>query len=76
MLQNVVRAVREVRWSSVATVVGAGVIALVALVAALRGRTWAWLPFVLAAAIAVREVRYLQRLLHPPAGFDEPDRRD
>jgi hypothetical protein len=76
VLQNVVAAVRSVRWASVATVLGACLVAVVALVAALRGRHWAWLPFVLAAGIAVREVRYLQRALRPPAGFDEPDRRD
>jgi hypothetical protein len=75
VLQNVVAAVRSVRWASVATVVGAGLIAVVALVAALRGRPWAWLPFALAAGIAVREVRYLQRVLRRPVGFDEPDRR-
>ncbi|WP_418275772.1 hypothetical protein ACNHYB_13040 [Isoptericola jiangsuensis] len=75
MLRNAVAAVRSVRWASVATVVGAGLLALVALVAALRGRPWAWLPFVLCAGVAVREVRYLQRALRRPAGFDEPDRR-
>jgi hypothetical protein len=75
VLRSVVAQVRSVRWASVATVVGAGLVALVALAAVLRGRVWAWVPFVLAAAIAVREVRHLQRARRRHAGFDEPDRR-
>jgi 4-hydroxybenzoate polyprenyltransferase len=75
VLRSVVAQIRSVRWASVATVVGAGLVALVALAAVLRGRGWAWVPFVLAAAIAVREVRQLQRARRRHAGFDEPDRR-
>jgi hypothetical protein len=75
VLRNLVASVRAVRWASLATVVGAGLIAVVALAVALRGRTWAWLPFGLAAAIVVREVRYLQRARRRHATFDEPDRR-
>ncbi|MCG7285188.1 hypothetical protein MHY85_04260 [Cellulomonas sp. ACRRI] len=53
---------RGVRWSSLAVVLGAGALALVCLVLALRGRPWAWLVGFVCAAIAVREVRALQRL--------------
>jgi hypothetical protein len=53
--------VRDVRWSSVLTVLVAAVVALVFLWVAVRGRVWAWVPFVVAAGVAVREVRYLQR---------------
>jgi hypothetical protein len=53
--------VRSVRWSSLLTVLGASAVALVFLVVALRGRVWAWVPFVIAVGVAVREVRYLQR---------------
>ncbi len=52
---------RSVRWASVATVVGCTVVALVCVGAALRGRTWALVPGVVAAAIAFRELRALQR---------------
>ncbi len=51
-----------VRWASVATVLGGIAVALVCLVLVLRGRVWAWVPLVLAAAVALREVRYLQRV--------------
>ena len=51
-----------IRWASLATVVGGIVVALVCLVQLLRGRTWAWLPLLVAAAVALREVRYLQRV--------------
>ncbi|GAA1729323.1 hypothetical protein GCM10009809_26110 [Isoptericola hypogeus] len=65
------------QWSSVATVFGAAAVALVMLVVALRGRLWAWIPFVIAAGVAVREVRYLQRARRPAdAGFDEDRRGD
>lgn len=50
------------RWSSVATVLGGVVVAVVCLGLVLRGRVWAWIPCVLAAAVALREVRYLQRV--------------
>ncbi len=65
---------RKVQWSSVATVVGAVVVAVLMLVLVLRGRVWAWIPFAIAAGVAVREVRFLQRARRPEAGFDE-DRR-
>nr|WP_216645474.1 hypothetical protein [Isoptericola halotolerans] len=57
-------------------VAGAGAIAGLCLLVALRGRPWAWLPFVFAAAIVVREVRLLQRDRRRHVGFDEPDRRE
>ena len=50
-----------VRWASVATVFGGIAVALVCLVLVLRGRVWAWFPLLVAAAVALREVRYLQR---------------
>ncbi|WP_454042757.1 hypothetical protein [Cellulosimicrobium sp. Marseille-Q8652] len=50
------------RWSSVATVLGGVVVAAVCLWNVLRGRAWAWIPFLVAAAVALREVRYLQRV--------------
>jgi len=66
-----------VQWSSVATVLGAGAVALVMLWVAIRGRVWAWIPFVLALGVAVREVRHLQRAARPAdAGFDEERRGD
>jgi hypothetical protein len=51
----------SMRWASLATVVGCALVALVCLVAALRGRAWALVPAVLAAAIALRELRALRR---------------
>lgn len=67
---------RKVRWASVWTVVGACVVALAMLWVVLRGKVWAWIPFFLAAGVAVREIRYLQRARRAPdAGFDEADRR-
>ncbi|PVU82685.1 hypothetical protein DDP54_06305 [Cellulomonas sp. WB94] len=54
----------SVRWASVATVAGCALLALVCLVAVLRGRTWAALPGLLATAIGFREVRVLQRHGH------------
>ncbi|MEN5074059.1 hypothetical protein ABE437_09600 [Isoptericola cucumis] len=65
---------RKVQWSSVATVAGAVVVAVLMLVLVLRGRVWAWIPFALAAGIAVREIRFLQRARRPDAGFDEQRR--
>jgi hypothetical protein len=53
---------RGVRWSSLAVVLAASVLALLCLVLALRGRPWAWLVGFVCAATAVREVRALQRL--------------
>ncbi|AEG45445.1 hypothetical protein [Isoptericola variabilis] len=63
---------RSVRWSSVGTVVGATVIALLMLVLVVRGRVWAWIPLAIAAGVAVREVRFLQRSGRASeVGFDE-----
>jgi hypothetical protein len=53
---------RSVRWSSLAVVVGASVLAVVCLVFALRGRAWAVLVGVVCVATAVREVRALRRM--------------
>ncbi len=67
--------VGNVLWKSVATVVGAAAVALVMLWVVLRGRAWAWIPFIIAFGIFVRELRYLQRRRRPPdARFDEPRR--
>ena len=55
---------RSVRWASLATVVGCVLLALVCLVAVLRGRAWAWAPGLVSAAIAFREVRALRRDSH------------
>ncbi|MBD5786069.1 hypothetical protein IF650_07740 [Cellulosimicrobium terreum] len=62
------------RWSSIATVLGGIVVALVCLVLVLRGRVWAWVPLVLAAAVALREVRYLQRVSRNGRGDDHRPR--
>lgn len=43
-------------------VVGALALTLVCLVAALRGRSWAWLAGLLCLAVAVRELRALRRI--------------
>lgn len=51
----------SVRWASLATVAGCALLALVCLVAMLRGRTWAAAPGLVAVAIGFREVRVLQR---------------
>ncbi|GII97825.1 hypothetical protein CLV28_2187 [Sediminihabitans luteus] len=68
-----------VRWDSLATVLGCGVLALVALLlGVLRGHPWAWVPCLLCAGIALREVRLLQRerdARNDPARHD-PARRD
>jgi hypothetical protein len=53
---------RSVRWSSLAVVVGASVLAVVCLVFALRGRAWAVLVGLVCVATAVREVRALRRM--------------
>lgn len=50
------------RWSSLFTVVGGVVVAIAGLIGLLSGHPWSALPLVLGAAIALREVRYLQRL--------------
>jgi len=68
--------VRRVPWASVLTIAAAAVFTLVTLFAALRGRVWAWIPFALAAAILVREIRHVQRSRRRHVGFEEPDRRD
>ncbi|WP_169166673.1 hypothetical protein [Cellulomonas taurus] len=52
----------HIRWSSLAVVVGAGLLTLVCLGAALRGRSLAWLGAVICAAVLVRELRALRRL--------------
>lgn len=49
------------RWSSLALVVVCAVVVLVCVVAALRGRPLALLPGAVAAAVALRELRRLQR---------------
>lgn len=49
------------RWSSLLLVAGCALVALVCLVAALRGRPLALVPGLVAAAIALREVRVLRR---------------
>lgn len=53
---------RSVRWSSLAVVVGASVLAVVCLVFALRGRAWAVVVGLVCVATAVREVRALRRM--------------
>lgn len=50
------------RWSSLLVVLGAGSLALLCVVVALRGRPWAWVVAAVCAATAVREVRALRRL--------------
>ncbi|ACZ29267.1 hypothetical protein Xcel_0228 [Xylanimonas cellulosilytica DSM 15894] len=50
-----------IRWASVRTVLVAGAVALVLAWVAVRGRWWAWAPFLLALGVVVREVRWLQR---------------
>jgi 4-hydroxybenzoate polyprenyltransferase len=68
--------VTQIRWASVGTVALATAVALVFLGVAIRGRVWAWVPFAIAAGVAIREVRHLQRSRRPPdAGFTAPDRR-
>lgn len=52
---------RAVRWSSLLLVGVCGVLVVVCVVAALRGRPLALLPAGVAAALAAREVRRLQR---------------
>jgi len=49
------------RWVSLAVVIGCAVVALVCLLALLRGRTWAWVPGAVAASVGVRELRALRR---------------
>ncbi|GAA1858807.1 hypothetical protein [Myceligenerans crystallogenes] len=50
------------RWSSLFTVIGGVVVATAGLTGLLTGHVWAAIPFALGAAIALREVRFLQRL--------------
>lgn len=54
----------SVRWASLATVAGCGLLTLVCLAAILRGRTWAAAPALVALAIGFREVRVLRRRSH------------
>jgi hypothetical protein len=54
--------VTGIRWASLATVVGGGVIFVVCLVGVLLGHPWSAVPGGLALLMAVREVRYLRRL--------------
>ncbi|GIG21296.1 hypothetical protein Cch01nite_20200 [Cellulomonas chitinilytica] len=54
----------RIRWASLLTVLLCVVVVLVCVAAALRGRRWALVVALVAAAIAVREVRALQR--HAP----------
>lgn len=51
-----------IRWGSLATVVGGGVVLLVCLVGVILGHPWAAVPGVIGLLTAVREVRYLRRL--------------
>jgi hypothetical protein len=54
--------VTGIRWASLATVVGGGVIFLVCLVGVVLGHPWSAIPGGLGLLMAVREVRYLHRL--------------
>jgi preprotein translocase subunit SecY len=54
--------VTGIRWASLATVVGGGVVASVCLVGVLLGHPWSAVPGGLGLLMAVREVRYLRRL--------------
>jgi len=56
---------RAVPWSSLLLVIGCGVVALVCVLAALRGRPLALVPGLVAAAVALREVRGLRRARRP-----------
>lgn len=51
-----------IRWASLATVAGGGVIFLVCLVGVVLGHPWSAVPGGLGLLMAVREVRYLRRL--------------
>ncbi|GIG40749.1 hypothetical protein [Cellulomonas phragmiteti] len=59
------RGPRAVRWSSLLLVAACGLLVVVCLVAALRGRPLALAPAAVAAALALREVRRLQRARRP-----------
>lgn len=50
------------RWSSLFTVVGGAVVAIVGLIGLVTGHPWSALVVLLGIGIAVREVRYLRRL--------------
>jgi hypothetical protein len=54
--------VTGIRWASLATVVGGGVIFLVCLVGVVLGHPWSAVPGGVGLLMAVREVRYLHRL--------------
>jgi uncharacterized membrane protein YedE/YeeE len=66
---------RSIRWSSLAVVVGASVLAVVCLVFALRGRAWAVVVGVVCLATAVRELRALRRMDRRPDRRARPARR-
>lgn len=51
-----------IRWGSLATVVGGGLIFVVCLVGVVLGHPWSAVPGGLGLLMAVREVRYLRRL--------------
>jgi 4-hydroxybenzoate polyprenyltransferase len=51
----------RIRWASLLTVLLCVLVALVCVGAALRGRRWALVVALVAALVAVREVRALQR---------------
>ncbi|MBD7919032.1 hypothetical protein H9657_12190 [Cellulomonas sp. Sa3CUA2] len=55
------RGLRAVRWSSLLLVVVCGLIGLVCVVVALRGRPAALVPGAVVAAVALRELRRLRR---------------
>ncbi|MCC2314333.1 hypothetical protein [Cellulomonas xiejunii] len=59
------RGPRAVRWSSLLLVVVCGLVVLVCVGAALRGRPVALVPAAVAAALALREVRRLRRARRP-----------
>ncbi|QAY64189.1 hypothetical protein ET495_14280 [Xylanimonas allomyrinae] len=65
-----------IRWASLWTVLGMGALALASLAGVLRGHPWAWIPFAVASAVALREVRWLQRHRRQAreARFDRPRR--
>jgi 4-hydroxybenzoate polyprenyltransferase len=51
----------RIRWASLLTVLLCVLVVVVCVGAALRGRRWALVVALVAAAVAVREVRALQR---------------
>jgi hypothetical protein len=67
--------VTGIRWASLATVVGGGVVFVVCLVGVALGHPWSAVPGVLALLMAVREVRYLRRLQAGKLSTPEDQRR-